>query len=350
MAVEQSIDTAADTAEVKPGDLTTIFRQHREEHGLNVNQVAEALCLSPKIITALEAEKFDMLPEPPYVRGYLRSFAKFIEIDATEMVNAYEKLRGANPNELDYRFTTSPASTSRKRKGASAGVLKFGLLIVLLGLLAILSMIPGVRDWAGNTWDSFSEKSDPNSALANNSDNPLLTGNIPAPLPIDDSEEDTDAEATDSTQTAEAEGTTTTATSTETTETNTGFPGVGNGPVSADTPAETAEAEATEEADMTDNAEETETADATEAAVDVPEGSSQLKLSFNDEVWMRIRDANNKTLFESLSQKGDAKELVLAKPLTVRVGNAQQLELTVDGKPFDMTPFIRGSVANFTIE
>ena len=42
MAVEQSIDAAADTAEVKPGDLTTIFRQHREEHGLNVNQVAEA--------------------------------------------------------------------------------------------------------------------------------------------------------------------------------------------------------------------------------------------------------------------------------------------------------------------
>ncbi|WP_022952211.1 RodZ domain-containing protein [Leucothrix mucor] len=349
MAVEQSIDAAADTAEVKPGDLTTIFRQHREEHGLNVNQVAEALCLSPKIITALEAEKFDMLPEPPYVRGYLRSFAKFIEIDATEMVNAYEKLRGANPNELDYRFTTSPASTARKRKGASAGIMKFGFLIVLLGLLAILSMIPGVRDWAGNTWNSFSEKSDPNSALTNNSDNPLLTGNIPAPLPIDDSEEDTESEAPGSTETADADGTTTEA-GTETAAANTGFPGVGNGPVSADTPADTAEADTTEETDAADSAEETETADATDAAVDVPEGSSQLKLSFNDEVWMRIRDSSNKTLFESLSQKGDAKELVLAKPLTVRVGNAQQLEITVDGKPFDMTPFIRGSVANFTIE
>ena len=89
MATEQSNELPVAT-DVLPGDLSSIFRRHREEHGLNVNQVAEALCLSPKIITAIEAENLDGLPEPPYVRGYLRSFAKYTEVDPTDMINAYE--------------------------------------------------------------------------------------------------------------------------------------------------------------------------------------------------------------------------------------------------------------------
>lgn len=341
MAVDQTIESS-EVTDALPGDLTAILRHHREEHGLNVNQVAEALCLSPKIITALEAEKLDELPEPPYVRGYLRSFAKFTEVDPAEMINAYEKLRGAKPNELDYHFANSPATNQRKR-GISSGILKFGLLIVLLGLLAILSMIPGVRDWASTTWSSFSQQSDPGFTATNQNDNPLLTGNIPPPLPINE-----DGATGDTPVEGEAASTD---------NVNTGFPSVADAPVSADATTDTEANATTPETEAateeTETAEGSESADDTEtdtASVEVPEGSSALKLVFNDEVWMRIRDSEKKKLFEALSQKGDTKELVLPKPMEIRVGNAQSLELTVDGKPFDLAPFTRGSVANFTIE
>lgn len=343
MAAEQAIEPSEAT-DVLPGDLTTILRHHREEHGLNVNQVAEALCLSPKIITALEAEKLDELPEPPYVRGYLRSFAKFVEIDPTEMINAYEKLRGAKPNDLDYHFAAAPATTQRKR-GISSGILKLGFLILLLGLLAILSMIPGVRDWAGNTWSSFSQQSDPGFTATNQNDNPLLTGNIPAPLPIDaDGNTTTESPVEGDVATTEA----------PTTEGNPEFPSVADATTSVDTATKPEDqSEATDTASTTEgNAEDTPPPvdeEDTETA-EAPEGSSTLKLVFNDEVWMRIRDPNKKKLFEALSQKGDTKELVLPRPMVIRVGNAPSLELTVDGKPFDIAPFTRGSVANFTIE
>ncbi|RVU84800.1 helix-turn-helix domain-containing protein [Leucothrix sargassi] len=333
MAAEQSNELPV-TTEVLPGDLSSIFRRHREEHGLNINQVAEALCLSPKIITSIEAENLDGLPEPPYVRGYLRSFAKYIEIDPTEMINAYEKLRGAKPNELDYHFNTPPATKTKKR-GISSGMLKLGLLIVLLGLLAILSMIPSIRDWAGNTWNQFSDQADPGFTITDET-NPLLTGNIPPPLPINEEASGTEAGQANATA-----------------ETNEGFPGVGSGPISAETPAATTDATATETAEQTEEAAATDTEateETTEEATAAPEGSSVLKLTFNDEVWMRIRDNDKKKLFEALSQKGDSKELTLPRPMEIRVGNAQALDLTVDGEPFDMTPFIRGSVANFTIE
>ena len=338
MAVEQTIESSEAT-DVLPGDLTAILRRHREEHGLNVNQVAEALCLSPKVITALEAEKLDELPEPPYVRGYLRSFAKFTEVDPTEMINAYEKLRGAKPNELDYHFATPPA-TSQRRRGLSSGILKFGLLIVLLGLLAILSMVPGVRDWASNTWSSFSQQSDPGFTATNQNDNPLLTGNIPPPLPID-------GDNTTGNTPVEGEAVSTEPNTTD----GTGFPSVSDAPVSADATTDaSAEVAAIDDKATEDSATPAATDEETEITADVPEGSSSLKLVFNDEVWMRIRDNDKKKLFEALSQKGDTKELVLPKPMTIRVGNAQSLELTVDGKPFDLAPFTRGSVANFTIE
>ena len=340
MAAEQSIEST-EIADVVPGDLTAIFRRYREERGLNINQVAEALCLSPKIITALETEQLDQLPEPPYVRGYLRSYAKFTEVDPSSMINAYEKLRGAKPNELDYHFAATPASSGNGRGGFSSGLLKSALLILLLGLLAMLFMIPGVKDWAGNTWNKFSQESTAGYSSDGQTDNPLLTSSIPTPLPIEDLPANNSATPIEGDVAA-------TGTAVLTAEGNINFPSVDGGPVSADADSEKATPPGTPEEDAAKD--DTKTAEGDADAAEVPEGSSSLKMTFNDEVWMRIRDKEKKKLFEALSQKGDTKEMVLPRPMVVRVGNAQKLELTVDGKPFDITPFIRGSVANFTIE
>jgi cytoskeletal protein RodZ len=336
MAVEQSIEST-EIVETQSGDLTAIFRRYREERGLNINQVAEALCLSPKIITALETEQLDQLPEPPYVRGYLRSYAKFAEVDPGSMIAAYEKLRGAKPNELDYHFAATTSSSRNKRGGISSGLLKLGLVIFLLGLLAILSMIPGVKNWASDTWSSFSQESNTGFANDGQTDNPLLTGSIPAPLPIEN------LSLTNGTSPIEGD-LAASGPAVLTANGNVSFPSVDGGD-----PVSSIEATATDGETSEPSAEEnTEATDA--ATAEVPAGSSRLKMTFTDEVWMRIRDNDKKKLFEGLSQKGDTKDMVLPKPMVVRVGNAQKLELTIDGKPFDMTPFIRGSIANFTIE
>ena len=67
-------------------------------------------------------------------------------------------------------------------------------------------------------------------------------------------------------------------------------------------------------------------------------------------MWLRIRDKNKKTVYEGQSGAGKEKELELEKPLTFRVGNAQGVTIIVDGKTKDITKYIKGSVANFTIE
>ena len=42
--------------------------------------------------------------------------------------------------------------------------------------------------------------------------------------------------------------------------------------------------------------------------------------------------------------------LNLMKPLTFRVGNAQGLSLFIDDKAVDISTYINGSIANFTLE
>ena len=95
------------TNEEIQGQLGLILKENRERNGHNIYEVAEALCLSPEIVTALEEEDYNALPEPPYIRGYLRSYAKFAEIDSEEIIALYEKQRGADPKDLEYHFKPS---------------------------------------------------------------------------------------------------------------------------------------------------------------------------------------------------------------------------------------------------
>ena len=66
-----------------PGEFLS---QTRRSLGLEPENVAEILHLSLHQITAIEADDFDALPEPTYVRGYLRSYSQLLNVDAEEVI------------------------------------------------------------------------------------------------------------------------------------------------------------------------------------------------------------------------------------------------------------------------
>ena len=70
-----------------PQELGAKLRQHREKKGLSVGEVSERLKLPARQIDALENGEYVNLPEPVFVRGFLRSYGRFLDVDE-ETLNA----------------------------------------------------------------------------------------------------------------------------------------------------------------------------------------------------------------------------------------------------------------------
>ena len=65
------------------------LRAGRERAGLSIAASAEKLHLDPKVIEALEADRFAELGASVYVRGHLRRYADFVGEAGAELVSAY---------------------------------------------------------------------------------------------------------------------------------------------------------------------------------------------------------------------------------------------------------------------
>ncbi len=64
------------------------LRSTREHRGLTMEQVARDTRISLRFLEALEAENFEELPAPVYVRGFLRSYANYLKIDPQPLLDS----------------------------------------------------------------------------------------------------------------------------------------------------------------------------------------------------------------------------------------------------------------------
>jgi cytoskeletal protein RodZ len=77
-------------------DIGATLRNARIQRGLSIEQAAQDTRISPRFLEALEAEQFDSLPAPVYVRGFLRSYANYLRLDALPLMALLEG--GGPPN------------------------------------------------------------------------------------------------------------------------------------------------------------------------------------------------------------------------------------------------------------
>src|SRR5262245_32541271 len=65
------------------------LRAGREKMGLTQLQAAEKLHVDPKVVESLEAERFEALGAPVFVRGHLRRYSEFIGEKTAELLDLY---------------------------------------------------------------------------------------------------------------------------------------------------------------------------------------------------------------------------------------------------------------------
>src|SRR5512141_3215216 len=69
-------------------DVGLTLREARESQGMSVHDVAERIKFAPKQIEALEANDFGHLPEPAFLRGFVRSYARTLQLDEVALIAA----------------------------------------------------------------------------------------------------------------------------------------------------------------------------------------------------------------------------------------------------------------------
>lgn len=80
-------EAPAEPSIVGPGRA---LREAREACGLSIADVAQALKFSPRQIEALEADDASVLPGAVFVRGFVRSYAKFLKLDPAPLLAMFQ--------------------------------------------------------------------------------------------------------------------------------------------------------------------------------------------------------------------------------------------------------------------
>jgi len=69
--------------------IGTRLRAARKQRSLGIEDVARDLHLDIAIIEAIESDNQAALPAPIFVQGYLRSYARLVDLPAEELVRSY---------------------------------------------------------------------------------------------------------------------------------------------------------------------------------------------------------------------------------------------------------------------
>lgn len=74
------------------------LQRQREANNISLENVAQRTRIKLAYLKALEEEAFHRIPAEPYVRGFLRCYAKFIGLDPSEVLAVYRNQVEPPPN------------------------------------------------------------------------------------------------------------------------------------------------------------------------------------------------------------------------------------------------------------
>jgi cytoskeleton protein RodZ len=90
------------------------IRAAREARGLSLSDVAQQLRIRSVYLAAIEDESWSTIGAPVYIRGFLRTYARFLGIDPEEAVAAFNRTQPQPPQTLPGRDAAEPETASRR--------------------------------------------------------------------------------------------------------------------------------------------------------------------------------------------------------------------------------------------
>lgn len=299
--------------------LGTTLREARERLGLSITDVVNQTKLAPRQIEALEAEDYRNLPEMAFVRGFVRSYAKILQLDEQPLLAALPKTSAPTqplmPDSVEAPF---PDAYSPRRQNLVwlAIALLLAVLVVAFAVWHFTAPPIKLKETQVEMPDPSPENTRPAPAQ------PILeAGRMPS----------ADAATPP-------------------------LPEAAHPLVAADKPAASQDVpkipgtKAPETKPPEVKIPEVKTQPAGTPAV-LPQNAA-LRLVFGDESWVEIKDKEDKVLLSQVNPSGSELRMNGQSPFALVIGRAASVRLYYRGKQIDLTPHINAAteVARLTLE
>jgi cytoskeleton protein RodZ len=318
---------------VNPGET---LRQARENRNWSLPDVALRLNLTVTSLGNLEAGAFDKLPGHTFARGYIRAYAKLLELDQAALVKQFDQSTG-----------TDGQGAPVHALGHIEEPVRFSHNILRIVSLLLLAVLVG----GGFLWwqDQASLRGKEPSGLNLEHVEVESADGTTQIHPLDEPEDQAVAESQTTREaplplnvTPGNEAPATAPVVPPANVASTTAPAHGTGatpsvPVRV-TPTITPVVPAAPAPAVTDT-----------VAQEIPAGAGQLKVQFVADCWTQVTDAGGKVLFSGLKRKGDSLDVNGKPPLSVRLGYARGVQVSYNGQAVDVAPFTQGETARLKL-
>lgn len=292
-----------------PPPAAALLASARAAAGLSLADAARQLKLSPAQVEALEAGDYARLPGPVFVRGFLRNYARLLEVDPAPLLAGIAAQAPVAPTlaAVPARPADIPLPRPRRLRWqpfALAGALVFAALglYVLFEEDPATPTTPAAPAASGATAVPGSEtrvvELPPPQVMAGDAPVPATEATPAAPAPVPAAPAPAVAPAVP--------------------------PSAGARPTLAAAPL---------------------------AAARPPAATgSVLRFTFERDAWVEVRDGAGRVVHSRLSRAGSSETVAGQPPLRVVVGNAAGVRVFLNDKPVDLAPHTQVDVARLTLE
>lgn len=289
------------------------LRALREQKNYSPTEIAAQLRLDPRVINAIENDDFDRLPDPIFVRGYIRGYCKVLGHNADELIALYENGDVSFEPEIIPEIKY-PAQTNSNDKPVRAFtyLISLSLAVLLIAwwqsrFIVETRQQPVIQIPATNP-----EEPDLNIDSGTETSHPLYTGTVF--IPEDSGDTADNAEAVPEADIDDMDA-------------------VSNGLL---------------DIMQTDPTVESELAPDLMVANEI-NGPDTVVFELSADSWVEVTDANDERIFLGLARTGEILTISGTAPFNILLGFSQGVNVEFNGEDFDQSPFSRSGIARFTL-
>ena len=141
-------------ARFEPGEglpIGEVLKRARSRAKIDIREVEERSKIRIKYLRAMEQDDWDVLPSHAYAKGFLRTYASILGLDADALVDEYRRRYEAPSDAGPYTFN-EPLLEGRRPLGGPS--LRWGPILVVAGVaivavLAVLGLTSGDDEGGG---------------------------------------------------------------------------------------------------------------------------------------------------------------------------------------------------------